>query len=432
MPKERTVIKAMNRWQSFIEKIRWAGDAMHERHEEARRKHEEAHKLHEALHIKNREFHRQQDELMKRLRELQKQRNELSHYQKHIRLAPVFILIVLLVIWYLIFHFAGFEIFGVFIALLFSIGGIFQLFFLRRIESRIIKPLDRLATGIEEITKGNYDVQVENDAINRASPLIASFNDMARKLRDDEKTKTEYEENRKALIANISHDLKTPITSIQGYIEAILDGNPAAADNIDRYLKIIYNNAAYINKLVDDLFLFSKLDMQKLEFSFEKVPVVPFITDSMEEFKLELEEMKLGFDFRNELQNDRLVNIDRKRMHQVLRNIIGNAVKYGSGSGKLSISARLYAGNGEICLDISDNGPGISEDKLAHIFERFYRIDTERTKDFTSTGLGLAISKELVEAHGGSISVSSAKSEGACFTIKLPAVKWNEEGNVDG
>ena len=365
---------------------------------------------------------------MKRFRDLHREREELDRYQRHIRLAPIFILIVNLVIWYLVFRYAGFKAFSVFIALLISLGGTFQFFFLRRTEKRIIRPLDKLTRGIEEIAKGNYDVKVDNDVINETSVLIDSFNEMALKLRESEKMKAEYEENRKALIANISHDLKTPITSIQGYIEAITDGSAVSYENTGKYLKIIYNNTAYMNKLVDDLFLFSKLDMQKLEFLFEKVPIIPFIEDLTEEFKLEFEDGKMDFTFNSCLENDHIVNIDRKRMHQVFRNIIGNAVKYGSGSERgLSIRTELYLKDGNICIDVSDNGPGIPEDKLPYIFNRFYRIDTERTKDLASTGLGLAIAKELVEAHGGKIAASCVIGEGTRFTVTLPEAEVENE-----
>lgn len=181
-----------------------------------------------------------------------------------------------------------------------------------------------------------------------------------------------------------------------------------------------------MNKLVDDLFLFSKLDMQKLEFLFEDVPIIPFIEDLTEGFKLEFEDGKIDFAFHNRLEDDHIVRIDRKRMHQVFRNIIGNAVKYGSERG-LSIRTELYLKDGYFCIDISDNGPGIPEDKLPYIFNRFYRIDTERTKDLASTGLGLAIAKELVEAHGGKIAVSSIAGSGTRFTIMLPAAGRDNE-----
>lgn len=397
----------MGKWQNFKEKIR--------------KQREEEHKMHEEYRIQHREFHKQQHELQKRFRELHKNKAELHKYHNHVKFAPIIILVVNLVIWYLLFKYTGIKALSIFFALLIGIGGMFQFFFLRKIENRILKPIDKLRDAVEEITKGNYNVKVESNVTNELNLLVDSFNDMAQKLQESERVKAEYEENRKLLIANISHDLKTPITSIQGYIEAITEGNAVTQENINKYLKIIYNNSEYINKLVDDLFLFSKLDMQKLEFHFTKLQVKPFFNDLMEEFKLEFEEKEFKFIYLDKIEKDVYVNIDIKRMHQVLKNIIGNAVKYGSPQ-NLYIRTELYSEDGFIGIDIRDNGPGISADKLPHVFDRFYRIDTERTKDFMSTGLGLAISKELVEAHGGRIEVASVENEGSCFTILLPVV----------
>ncbi|MNP04917.1 Sensor histidine kinase YycG [compost metagenome] len=182
-----------------------------------------------------------------------------------------------------------------------------------------------------------------------------------------------------------------------------------------------------MNKLIDDLFLFSKLDMQKLEFNFELINIKNFMGDLMEEFQFELEDKNINFNYESKIKEALIVKIDRKRIHQVFRNIIGNAVKYAPTDGskntsnkETNIDVELYVNNGFINIDIKDNGEGIPEDKLPYIFDRFYRIDYARTKDLMSTGLGLAISKELVDAHGGSIKAESKINEGTCFTITLP------------
>ncbi|MDF2878056.1 MAG: yycG [Clostridia bacterium] len=351
--------------------------------------------------------------------EIQKSKAELHKMHRHARFSPHLILLFNLIIWYMVFKYAGIKEISIFFAVLFTAGGFFEFFFLRKIEKRILTPIDKLKGGIDEISKGNYNIKVETDEHNEISLLIDAFNEMAYRLQESEQIKAEYEENRRMLIVNISHDLKTPITSIQGYIEAITENSALSPKDINKYLKIIHNNTTYINKLIDDLFFFSKLDMQKLEFEFITVSVRPFLGDLMEEFQLEFEEKHIKFDYFDTLKEDCTFNIDRKRLHQVFRNIIGNAEKYGARQ-DLTIKTRVYKEEQLVCIAISDNGPGIPKDKLTYIFNRFYRIDTERTKDLTSTGLGLAIAKELVEAHGGKIAVSSTENEGTCFTVMLP------------
>ncbi|MDP4183206.1 MAG: HAMP domain-containing sensor histidine kinase [Bacillota bacterium] len=383
--------------------------------------HMQSHKQIEECENLHAEFHRQEYELRKRLREFRRSKSEFHKMHRHVRLSPFIILIFNLLIWYLIFKYAGIKTVSVIFATLMTLGGLFEFIFLRKIENRLLIPIDKLKNGVEEIAKGNYNVKIESNIQSEISLLIDSFNDMAQKLQESEKIKNEYEENRKNLIANISHDLKTPITSIQGYIEAITEGNAASSENINKYLKIIYNNTAYMNKLIDDLFLFSKLDMEKLEFQFVELSVKPFVSDLMEEFKIELEERNVQFEYIDNLDVECRFIIDRKRIHQVFKNIIGNALKYGPEQ-NLSIKAELNKKDGYARISIKDNGPGISEDKLPHIFERFYRIDTERTKDFISTGLGLAIAKELIESHKGIITASSKENEGTCFTIMIPVL----------
>ena len=333
-------------------------------------------------------------------------------------LRPAALLIPILLV-YLMFRFIGVKSITIFFAVVFTAKEILHLLILMRLEKRIIKPVVKLKAGVEEIAKGNYDVKIESRVFNEVGVLINEFNKMAEKLSQNEKMKQTYEENRKALIANISHDLKTPITSINGYIEALLDGVITSPEKINSYLKIIESNMTYMNNLIDDLFLFSKLDMQKLEFKFENINIIPFFTDMVEEFKFILGEQGIAVNFNNKTTQELEVSIDRKRIYQAVRNIISNAVKYGDNE-NLVINVTIYEENNSIKIDIADNGPGIPEDKLPYIFDRFYRIDTERTKDLMSTGLGLAISKEILEAHGGRISVSSKMAEGTIFTLILP------------
>lgn len=372
-------------------------------------KHREWHKLNHKKHEHLHEFHKMH----------QKHKNEFKLCHKYLKWLRPAAFIVNIFIIYLIFKVVGIKAITILFAAIFTAKEIAHLYIYWRLEKRIIKPIESLKTGVEQIAKGNYEIRVKKEVYNEIGILIDEFNEMAEKLEQGEKLKKEYEENRKTLIANISHDLKTPITSVNGYVEAILDGVANSPETINSYLKTIHNNIDYINRLIDDLFLFSKLDMQKVDFKFEKVKIKPFMQDLMEEFTFVLGEKNIKFSFIDRIEKELEVNIDGKRIYQTIRNIIGNAVKYGY-EGNLAISIELKDEADYVRINISDNGPGIAEDKLPYVFDRFYRIDTERTKDLMSTGLGLAIAKEMVEAHGGRISVCSFLSEGSTFSIELP------------
>lgn len=358
--------------------------------------------------------------------------DDFEHYYRNFKIVRPMPVVLILVLWSVLFFNTGLTttlgIVLMVFAILITVGSVFQMIFLHRLEKRILRPIDNLRMGVEQITKGNYDVEVKYEVHSHVDVLIDEFNNMARKLNEIEKLKAEYEENRKDLIANISHDLKTPITSIQGYIEAINEAGDLPPEKLERYLKIIYNNIVYINRLIDDLFLFAKLDMQKLTFTYSEVSVRPFMHDLMEEFRLDLEEKNIRFSYENRMAADCQIRIDTKRFHQVLRNIIDNAVKYGPDE-NLAIQTELSAENGQIRIMLKDNGPGIPEDKIGMIFKRFYRLDTQRTKDISSTGLGLAIAKELVEGQGGAISADNDPAGGTCFTITLPIFKDATGGN---
>ncbi len=348
-----------------------------------------------------------------------KAREEFYVFHKYMIYFKFVALIVSIIITALMFVSIGIKAVTIFFAVFFAINEIANIYIYYRLERRIVKPIERLKEGVEKISTGDYSVRVENTSFNEIGILTRAFNDMAQKLEEGEKLKVEYEENRKSLIANISHDLKTPITAINGYIEFIVDGKIESREKVDGYLKTIQSNISYMNKLIDDLFLFSQLDVQKLDFTFAKTNIKLYMMDVIDEFTFILEEEKIGFKYNDGIKEDVFVNIDGKRIYRTIRNLIGNAIKYGTVD-NLDIKVNLHNNNKFVFIDIIDNGPGIEKEHLNHIFERFYRIDKERTKDLLSTGLGLAIAKEIVEAHGGDIGVKSELNKGTVFTIRLP------------
>ncbi|WP_371363886.1 Adaptive-response sensory-kinase SasA [Sporomusa rhizae] len=365
-------------------------------------------------------------------------RNHHEHFLRHYKmfrlLRPAGVLFNL-VVFYLLFIWAVDKQLVILFGTLLILKEIAHFLFLLRFDRRTIQPMIKLKQGLDEVTQGNYLVKVENSLPNDMAIVLDSFNQMTAKLHEGERLQAEYEENRKALLANISHDLKTPITAIQGYVEALLDSSPGTGENREKYIRTIYHNTVYVNKLIDDLFLFAKLDMQKLEFQFKRTDIGAFMDDLMEEYGFDYHERNIVFEYQNSLKEPVWVDLDGKRLRQAINNILNNALNHGPSQG-LVLEASLSRQGELICLDIRDNGPGIPAEKLPFIFDRFYRIDQERPKEIAGTGLGLAIAKELVEAHRGEITAQSVEHEGCCFSVKLPVSedgkrRWTDETNPD-
>lgn len=348
----------------------------------------------------------------------------LQHYTYFRYLRPLGIVFTF-VILYLAFNWGGNEEIGILFVTLFAVKEISHFFFMWRLEKNIFKPMIKLKQGLDEVTKGNYTFKVKNQLPSDLGIVIDAFNEMTEKLYENEKIQMEYEENRKALIANISHDLKTPITAIQGYVEALIDSSITSKENQTKYLGTIHHNAIYVNKLIDDLFLFAKLDMQKLEFQYQCTKIRSFMDDLIAEYRFDFSERNIQFYYDVLLEENVQVDLDGKRLHQAINNILNNAIQYGPAVG-LSIEVIVYQQKDVVCIDIKDNGPGIPAEQLPFVFDRFYRIHRERPKETTGTGLGLAITKELIEAHGGKIILCSNLNQGSCFSIQLPICQKND------
>ncbi|MGL4761078.1 MAG: sensor histidine kinase [Sarcina sp.] len=345
---------------------------------------------------------------------------EFSHIKRNFLIFKVLTLITTLCIITFIFHSTGFASIAFFIAgVILTIEMINGVMY-DKFNKKVLKPVKALKDGVLKVSSGDYSVRVENNIRNEIGILIDEFNAMTEKLEKSEILKLEYENNRKDLIANISHDLKTPITSISGYLDLIQEGEITDTEKLNKYLDVVKNNCDYMNNLIDDLFLFSKLDMQRVKFDFKDVNISYYIDDIMEEFNFTFAEDNQILNYKNKLDKIEIVTLDPKSMYRTIRNVLGNAKKYGGKN--LIVYVTLSKIDNYIAISIKDNGPGIDEKHLKNIFERFYRIDKERTKNLMSTGLGLAIAKEIVEAHNGTIQAFSEISKGSEFIIKLPLI----------
>ncbi len=286
----------------------------------------------------------------------------------------------------------------------------------------ITKPLRVLVHATHQIKNGNLNFQVTSRSKDELGELTVAFEQMRFKLKESIEMQLQYEENRKELISSISHDLKTPITAIKGYVEGIVDGVADTPEKMDKYVKTIYTKATDMDRMIDDLFLFSKLDLKRMPFSFEKVDARKYFEDCIGEVQLDLEKKGVGIELAAvELKADTQVRMDREKLKRVLMNIIDNSCKYmGHEAGKIAVSVR--DGAGEILIGIRDNGKGISESELPYIFDRFYRADPSRNTATGGSGLGLAIVRQIVEGHGGRIWAESKLGEGTTIYFTLRKV----------
>ncbi|MBN2796042.1 MAG: HAMP domain-containing histidine kinase [Clostridia bacterium] len=314
--------------------------------------------------------------------------------------------------------------FLIFLATIFLISQIFRAgvshSIMKRVYKNIVEPLDKLKEGINHIRKGDYEHSIGNtNHYNREiKETFKDFEKMRLQLKENKELANQYEDNRKELISNISHDLKTPIASIIGYVEGILDGVANTPAKHDRYMQIIYKKALDLNRLVNDLILFSKLDVNKVTFNFKAVNFQTYIETLFEEFGIELRENGVELVSRYQALEDLQLCIDQKQLRRVFNNIIGNALKHLNKETK-AIEIMVYEEMEEVFVRISDNGSGIPEDKVTHIFDRFYKGDVSRNTDIGSSGLGLSISKQIVEAHGGRIWATSELDQGTIIYFTL-------------
>lgn len=292
------------------------------------------------------------------------------------------------------------------------------------ISKSIIKPLESLKKGANQIKEGNLNFKITSNSNDEIGELCLAFEEMRSKLKESVELQIQYDNNRKELISNISHDLKTPVTAIKGYVEGIMDGVADNPDKMKKYIQTIYVKACDMANLIDELFLFSKLDLNKLPFNFVKVDLIKYLEDSTEELQFDLEKHNIKLNFFNNASASIFVLIDIERIKRVIMNIIQNSTKYmNKDSGEINIYVK--EDEDTVTIQISDNGQGISKESLPYIFDRFYRADPSRNSSTGGSGLGLAIVKKIIEEHNGKVWADSEENVGTSifFTLKKFSVQ---------
>lgn len=291
----------------------------------------------------------------------------------------------------------------------------------RYVTRKIIKPLDQLRRSAEHIKDGDLTFELKAASKDEVGQLVQTFDQMRKRLNESIQLQLHYEENRKQLLSNISHDLRTPITTIKGYAEGIRDGVTNTEEKLNKYVAAIYTRASDMERLVNELLYFSKLDLKKEPFSFQKLELSPFLYNAADEMSIEFVNQEVEVAWENMPQEPLFVLADREKLKRVVMNLLDNCLKYMNRQPK-KITIAVERRPEYAVITVKDNGPGIPGEALPHIFERFYRAEPSRNQSVAGgSGLGLAIAKQIIEGHGGEISASSELGRGTSisFTLKL-------------
>ncbi|WP_164985340.1 ATP-binding protein [Ammoniphilus sp. CFH 90114] len=219
---------------------------------------------------------------------------------------------------------------------------------------------------------------------------------------------------RSTLLVNISHDIGTPMTSLRGYLKGMLDG---MVPMDEKYIKLVHDKAVYLSELTQDLFELSKLEDRQLRFELKPFEAKRLATELMKQFEHDVIDSGIGYLVFNEVPDHLLLKIDKKRIQQVVANLIYNAVKFTDEGGLISLTAKIE--NNFVKFEVTDDGKGMTEDELESIFTRYYKGNTTNRAS-SGTGLGLTIAREIIEQHGGNIQVISELNKGSTFSFTLP------------
>lgn len=294
------------------------------------------------------------------------------------------------------------------------------------VYKEIVRPISELNVAMKKIAEGNLDYRMENKYDSEMGEVFNNYEEMRLKLKESTTEMMENEEHNRELVSNISHDLKTPITSIKGYVEGIMDGVADTPEKMDRYIKTIYNKANDMDRLINELTIYSKIDNNRILYNFQRINVSDYFGDCVDEVGLDLESKNIKLNFDNLIPDDTMVIADPEQMKRVINNIIGNSIKYmdkdlTKEQGMIEI--RLLDDIDSIRIEIEDNGRGIAARDLGRIFERFYRTDASRNSSRGGSGIGLSIVKKIIEDHGGYIWATSKEGEGTCMHFVLRKYK---------
>lgn len=292
-----------------------------------------------------------------------------------------------------------------------------------RLTGKITVTLKTLRQAADNLRDGELDFQILSCDQRELDELSQSLESVRQRLKAAAVAEAAAQDERGLLMANLSHDLRTPITAIKGYVEGIQDVIANTPEKQAHYLQIIYNKSVVLEKLVRNMSDFSEYELGRMQYHFEYVDMGPFLRDLGEEYRDDVEQNGLSLVCQIPTGHY-VVTADRGKLKRVLDNLISNAIKYSRPQGSIALTAEEYERG--LVIQVSDNGKGIGTQALRHVFDSFFREDAARTSSVPGSGLGLAICRSIVDSHHGKIWLTSEEGEGTRAFIYLPLQK--EEG----
>ena len=286
------------------------------------------------------------------------------------------------------------------------------------IDRSVMGPVGKMREATKSIKEGNLDFELPVKTDDELGQLCGDLEDMRKRLKSTAEEKLKFDKENKELISNISHDLKTPITAVKGYVEGIMDGVADTPEKMDRYVRTIYNKTNEMDHLINELTFYSKIDTNRIPYTFSKLNVEDYFSDCAEEVGLELETRGIQLCYANYVEPEVKVIADPEQIKRVVHNIVNNSVKY-MDKDKPKINLRVKDVGDFVQVEIEDNGKGIASKDLPNVFERFYRTDASRNSSKGGSGIGLSIVKKIIEEHGGKIWATSREHTGTTMYFVL-------------
>lgn len=287
---------------------------------------------------------------------------------------------------------------------------------LMRLYRNVASPIAELKMATDQICNGDLNTEIIGSEDREIDELCRSLNTMQQKLKANQAAENAAKEDRSLLIANISHDMRTPVTTIKGYLQAIRDGVADTPEQVEKCYRHIYAKTEFLERLAADMTEFSQQESGRLCYHFEPVELHSFLHDMAAEYREEAEGK--GFGFSLDLPETQvMIRADRYRLQRVMQNLLSNAMKYNKPGGSIHVS--LETADHYAYIRVADSGIGIGSDSLKKVFDTFYREDSSRG-NVSGHGLGLAIAKQIIENHRGKIWVQSKEGEGTEVFLCLP------------